>query len=95
MANGRLTRTPPRSIVLSALWAPVRGPFSLPAGHEGQLMDRSAVFIDAGYLLAESGKLCCGTGNRQLVRCDFARLIALIGERCRETADAPILRTYW
>ena len=58
-------------------------------------MDRSAVFIDAGYLLAESGKLCCGTGNRQLVRCDFARLIALIGERCRETADAPILRTYW
>jgi len=58
-------------------------------------MDRSAVFIDAGYLLAEGGKLCCGTGNRQLIRCDFTQLITLIGDRCRETADAPILRTYW
>ncbi len=58
-------------------------------------MDRSAVFIDAGYLLAEGGKLCCGTGNRQLLRCEFGELIDLIGAKCREVADAPILRTYW
>ena len=58
-------------------------------------MDRSAVFVDAGYLLAESGKLCCGTGNRQLIRCAYWQLISYIGERCRQTADAPILRTYW
>ena len=27
-------------------------------------MDRCAVFVDAGYLYAEGGKLCCGTPSR-------------------------------
>jgi hypothetical protein len=27
-------------------------------------MDRCAVLVDAGYLYAEGGKLCCGTASR-------------------------------
>ncbi len=58
-------------------------------------MDRSAVFIDAGYLLAEGGKLALGSGSRQRMECDFAGLIDAIVEICRERADSPILRSYW
>lgn len=58
-------------------------------------MDRSAVFIDAGYLLAEGGKLAVGVGSRQRLNCDFAGLIDAIADICRAGADSPILRSYW
>lgn len=59
------------------------------------MMDRSAVFIDAGYLLAEGGKLVAGVGSRQRLHCDFAGLIDAIAGICRANADSPIPRSYW
>lgn len=57
-------------------------------------MKRCAVFVDAGYLFAEGGKLCCGSGTRSNLRVDadgiVARLCALGGE-----AGISVLRTYW
>jgi hypothetical protein len=59
-------------------------------------VDRHAIFVDAGYLLAEGGKLCCGTRRRRDVACDYPRLVeavtGLVGERL---APLPLLRVYW
>ncbi len=38
----------------------------------GEAMDRFAVFVDAGYLLAAGGTLCCDTITRG--RCRFCRV---------------------
>ena len=40
------------------------------------MADRSAIFIDAGYLFAAGGRLCCGTTNRANFECDYAKLTA-------------------
>lgn len=58
-------------------------------------MDRAAILIDAGHLLAEGGKLCCSTGNRTLLTCRHADLIAHIAARAEVHCNLPILRTYW
>ena len=58
-------------------------------------MDRCAVFVDAGHLLAEGGKLCCGTATRKSLQCDYAgltnALIRFASDHCR----LPLLRIYW
>ncbi len=58
-------------------------------------MDRCAVFIDAGHLLAEGGKLCCGTKRRADIACDYGAVIEAIAALSRSHCDLPILRTYW
>lgn len=60
-------------------------------------MERSAIFVDAGYLLAAGGSLTCGTPSRSRFTCDYAGLATTLadwaeshnGERLR------CLRTYW
>ena len=37
-------------------------------------MDRYAIFVDAGYVFAEGGKLCCGTRNRTQIDLDVPKL---------------------
>jgi len=58
--------------------------------------DRSAIFIDAGYLLAAAGKLCCGTSDRSKFVCDHKRLTAELADWAREhSGGMSSLRTYW
>jgi len=60
------------------------------------MADRSAIFIDAGYLLAAGGHLCCGTANRARFDCDHALLAADLARWVREhSGGMSSLRTYW
>jgi uncharacterized LabA/DUF88 family protein len=59
-------------------------------------VDRSAVFVDAGYLFASGGKLL--TGERQPrgnLRLDHDRVLELLISRARELSGLPLLRIYW
>ncbi|MGH8909071.1 MAG: NYN domain-containing protein, partial [Egibacteraceae bacterium] len=58
-------------------------------------MDRCAILIDAGHLLAEGGKLCCGTKKRLVIRCDYSCLIAMLVDYAQGHCQLPVLRTYW
>ena len=59
-------------------------------------MDRSAIFIDAGYLLAAGGKLCCNTKVRAGIACDYKGLATAIQEYAVvHSSGLSILRTYW
>ena len=58
-------------------------------------MDRCALFVDAGHLLAEGGRLCCGTVNRSKVSCDYAGLIPALAQFTSDRCSLPLLRTYW
>jgi len=60
------------------------------------MADRSAIFIDAGYLLAAGGRLCCGTTNRADFECDYATLTADLARWAQEhSGGMTSLRTYW
>jgi NYN domain len=60
------------------------------------MSDRSAIFIDAGYLLAAAGQLCCGTTNRAKFECDYVQLTADLASWAREhSGGMGSLRTYW
>lgn len=58
-------------------------------------MDRCAIFVDAGHLLAEGGKLCCGTAARRDLRCDYTALTAALTQLAAERCRLPLLRVYW
>lgn len=58
-------------------------------------MDRCAVFVDAGHLLAEGGKLCCGTSVRKNVQCDYACLVEALKRFATNHCGLSILRIYW
>jgi hypothetical protein len=58
-------------------------------------MDRCAVFVDAGHLLAEGGKLCCGTPDRKSFRCDYSRLLTALIQFASTHCQLPVLRLYW
>lgn len=58
-------------------------------------MDRCAVFVDAGYVFAEGGKLCCGTGQRRMLLLDPHGLCDLLCKLARSGSGLPVLRTYW
>jgi uncharacterized LabA/DUF88 family protein len=58
-------------------------------------MDRCALFVDAGYLLAEGGKLCCGTKKRNSVACDYDRIVSALAKLATENCTLPVLRVYW
>ena len=58
-------------------------------------MDRFALFIDAGHLLAEGGSLCCSTKKRSAIGCNFQSLIEELGKLCADYCGLPMLRAYW
>ena len=70
-------------------------PDTRPARGVTQLMDRYAIFVDAEYLYAEGGMLCCNSPERQEILLyglganDF--LVGLATDAC----DLQPLRTYW
>ncbi|MGH3837482.1 MAG: NYN domain-containing protein [Pseudonocardiaceae bacterium] len=58
-------------------------------------MDRCAVLVDAGYLYAEGGKLCCGTPARGRSALQPSLAVELLQKVALETTQLPVLRTYW
>jgi uncharacterized LabA/DUF88 family protein len=58
-------------------------------------MDRTAVFVDAGYLLAEGGRLTCGTTSRPAFNCDYRALTSELANWVASHSGIPSLRTYW
>ncbi|MCO5970418.1 NYN domain-containing protein [Actinoallomurus soli] len=58
-------------------------------------MDRCALFVDAGYLLADGAMAVHGTRRRESVSWDFAGLLQLLGNLARERTGLPLLRCYW
>jgi hypothetical protein len=58
-------------------------------------MDRCGIFIDAGYLLAEAGGVCCGTKKRTEVICNYNTLIKALADYVSDHCGLPLLRIYW
>ena len=59
-------------------------------------MDRSAIFVDAGYLLAAGGLLTCGTGNRRAFTCSYQEVVAALEKVVVDhSGGMASLRTYW
>ena len=58
-------------------------------------MDRSALFVDAGYLLADGAMAVHGTRHRETVSWDFPGLLQLLSNLARERTGLPLLRCYW
>lgn len=58
-------------------------------------MDRCAVFVDAGYLYAEGGKLLGIGPSRRRVRLDAGRANEFLVGVAERTSHLPALRTYW
>ncbi|MBC6457614.1 NYN domain-containing protein [Actinomadura sp. HBU206391] len=58
-------------------------------------MDRSALFVDAGYLLADGAMAVHGTRHRETVSWDFGGLLQLLSNLTRERTGLPLLRCYW
>lgn len=58
-------------------------------------MDRCAIFVDAGYLLAAGGTLCCGTPYRLGLRCDYKELANALADLATKHSNLAVLRTYW
>jgi len=58
-------------------------------------MTRCVVMVDAGYVYAEGGRICCGTRSRAEIRLDPGLLLGSIAQRAAFTLGVPVLRTYW
>ena len=58
-------------------------------------VNRFAVFVDASYLYAEGGKLCCGTESRNRFTVNAENLNVMLCELSRGRFDLGYLRTYW
>lgn len=58
-------------------------------------MDRVAVFVDAGYLLATGGLICVKERSRAKLRVEYEPLITGLGRLAREHTRLPLLRIYW
>ncbi|GGS61958.1 hypothetical protein GCM10010156_20880 [Planobispora rosea] len=58
-------------------------------------MDRCALFVDAGYLLADGAMAVHGTRRREAVSWDYPGLIQLLTDLSRERTGLPLLRCYW
>ncbi|GII01640.1 NYN domain-containing protein [Planobispora takensis] len=58
-------------------------------------MDRCALFVDAGYLLADGAMAAHGTRHREAVSWDYPGLIQLLTDLSRERTGLPLLRCYW
>lgn len=58
-------------------------------------MDRFAVFVDAGYLYAEGGKLRGLGPSRSNIQLDGPSACQLLAELASESCGLPLLRIYW
>ncbi len=58
-------------------------------------MDRFAIFVDAGYLYAEGGKISHGTADRLRLELNFKETVSALAEIGRTHSGVHYLRTYW
>lgn len=58
-------------------------------------MDRCALFVDAGYVLADGAMAVHGTRRRQSVSWDYGGLLQLLSDLAVERTGLPLLRCYW
>jgi len=59
-------------------------------------LDRSAIFVDAGYLFASGSKLVVGQRRtRSQLHLDHDAVLALLTGLCAELTALPLLRVYW
>lgn len=58
-------------------------------------MDRCALFVDAGYALADGGMAVHGTRRRESVSWDYEGLLHLFASLATERSGLPLLRCYW
>ncbi len=58
-------------------------------------MDRCALFVDAGYVLADGAMAVHGTRHRDSVSWDYAGLLKLLASLARDHTGQPVLRCYW
>ena len=58
-------------------------------------MDRCALFVDAGYALADGAMAVHGTRRRDSVSFDHAGLLKLLAGLARDRTGLPVLRCYW
>ena len=58
-------------------------------------MDRCALFVDAGYLLADGAMAVHGTRRRESVTWDYEGLLQLLASLARDRTGLPLLRCYW
>jgi uncharacterized LabA/DUF88 family protein len=58
-------------------------------------VDRCALFVDAGYVLADGAMAVHGTRRRDSVSWDYAGLLQLFGNLAAERTREPLLRCYW
>ena len=64
-------------------------------GEGGVRVDRCALFVDAGYVLADGAMAVHGTRRRESVSWDYAGLLQLFGNLAMERTRLPLLRCYW
>ncbi len=58
-------------------------------------MDRCALFVDAGYVLADGAMAVHGTRRRESVSWDYQGLLQLLASLATERSGLPLLRCYW
>jgi len=60
-------------------------------------MERSAIFVDAGYLLAAGGQVTCGITSRAALTCDYVGLTTKLAKWVEDHNGGRFscLRTYW
>jgi NYN domain len=58
-------------------------------------VDRCAVLVDAGYVLADGAMAVHGTRHRDSVSWDYAGLVKLLTGLSRDRTGLPVLRCYW
>ena len=58
-------------------------------------MDRCALFVDAGYMLADGAMAVHGTRRRESVSWEYEGLLELLGNLARDRTGLPLLRCYW
>ena len=58
-------------------------------------VDRCALFVDAGYVLADGAMAVHGTRHRESVSWDYAGLTQFLAGLASEQSGLPLLRCYW
>jgi len=55
-------------------------------------VDRCALFVDAGYMLADGAMAVHGTRRRESVSWDYEGLLQILGNLARDRTGLPLLR---
>jgi hypothetical protein len=58
-------------------------------------VDRYAIFVDVGYVVASVAELLAGSAGRHLVSCDYGQLVHSLVTEASGECGMPLLRTYW